>query len=161
MDLDRPGTRIANFNVMAEAQGLKPCEHVAVRMDIPEPVVRQPEHHAIAGNAAAMMTHQAIPAPVYGHGADRPREHIVKERRRIRPPDFQRDLRHIENARLGAQHPVLFDDWAFKGDGRQPPFVVTISGGDLARRLEPWRTAQLEIMGNTIPAISMAPFGLG
>jgi len=39
-----------DFHVMAKAQRLKPCEYVAVRMDIPEPVVRQPEHYAIAGD---------------------------------------------------------------------------------------------------------------
>ena len=140
LDLNCPGAWIADFHVIAGFQRVEPCEHVTVRMDIPKPVFRQAEHHSIAGNSATVMTHQGITSSIYYHGADGPREHIVKERRRIRSTNFQRDLRYIENACLGAQHPVLLDDGALKSYGRQPPFMVAIRGGQVARRLEPWRT---------------------
>ena len=65
-------------------------------MDIPEPVFSQPKHYTIAGNAAAIVAHQAITPPVNDHGADWPREHVVKERRCVWATNFQWAFGHIE-----------------------------------------------------------------
>ena len=137
LNLDRPSLRVTNLHVVANLQSVQPCEHIPIRVHVPEPVFGQTEHHTITGDASIIVAHQPIAAPIDGHGADLSGEDEIQKCRRVWATNFQRAFGHIKDTRLSAQNAIFIGNSALKDHGCQPPFVISVSRRQISRRLKP------------------------
>ena len=137
LNLDRPSLRVTNLHVVANPQSIQPCEHIPIRVHVPEPVFGQTEHHTITGDASIIVAHQPIAAPIDGHGADLSGEDVIEKYPRVRATNFQRAFGHIKDTRTRTQNAIFIGKSAFKDHGCQPPFVISVSRRHISRRLKP------------------------
>ena len=106
LDLMDPGLGVGDLDVHAETVGARPADEVAVGLDVPEPVLPEPDQDAVDQHAPVGPAGHAVGAAAGLHLRHVTGEQAIEQTLGVRPAELGGELAGVEPHDAPAQCPV-------------------------------------------------------
>ena len=146
LDLMDPGPGVGDLDVHAETVGTRPADEVAIRLDVPEPVLVEPDQDAVDQDAAVRPAGHAVGTATRLHLRHVAGEQTIEEAFGIRPAELGGELAGVEPHDALAQRPVGSEPVAVGHGDRHHAPVVDDPGRAVRKRVAVERRALVTVV---------------